>query len=115
MFDMPDHALDGLELDFLVTAHNSAEQGLIQSLLEDNKILSISRDREEGGSLAMFGGFAICGTDIFVSKQDYEKAKGLVDAYISGGEVIVDEPVEVDPNLEVECEEDGESEEEIQG
>lgn len=67
---------------YLTTASSEMELGLIQSMLTDNNIPSIYKDREAGAYLRAFGGFSVFGTDVFVSKDDYPAAKELIDAYI---------------------------------
>ena len=71
----------------LTTASNKIELVLIQGLLEDSEIPYIIKDKGAGDYMRIAAGFSIYGTDVRVSATDYERAKELIDAYMSAENV----------------------------
>lgn len=66
------------DLALLITVNSNYEIGLIQSILEDNNIPYLSNDRESGDYMRIYTGSSIFGTDIFVNKDMFEKARELL-------------------------------------
>ncbi len=97
IFDMPDHALDGVDAKKLTTQYDSAIIGLIENILSDNGIAHMLRDSTNMGGyirIVQSAAYAKGGIDVFVKSEDYEQAKGLLDAYVSGGETILEDEKE---------------------
>lgn len=67
-----------LEIVLLTTTNNDYELLTIKTLLEDNNIPYILKDKETGGYMRIIGGTSIYGTDILVEKSAYEKAKNIL-------------------------------------
>ena len=104
LFDMKDHALDGIDAVLLTTLNDQALVGLVTEILQDNDIVCLTRVGAADGQLQVLGGyFQSASTDIYVNKPDYDKAKGLLDAYVSGTETVVsDQGLEADQGSEAE-------------
>ena len=89
LFDTKDHALDGLDAVLLTTLNDQALVGLVTEILSDNDIVCLTRVGAADGYMQVLGGyFQSATTDIYVNKPDYDKAKGLLDAYVSGAETV---------------------------
>lgn len=70
---------DKLEMVVLKTSSNNYEIDLIKSLLEENEIPYILKERGIGGYMKIISGSSLFGTDILVEKSSLEKAKTLMD------------------------------------
>lgn len=84
IFEMKDHALDGLDAALLTTETNSAMVGLITALLRDNNILYILREGNLDGYRKVMSGYMPSSTGIYVKREDLERANGLLDAFVRG-------------------------------
>ena len=72
----------------LATAHGNVEMSVLQSILEGEGIPYMANDRGSGGVVRIIAGYSMYGTDIYVSKDVYERAAELLDAYRNGEEVV---------------------------
>jgi hypothetical protein len=70
---------DDLQMVVLKTSSNNYEIDLIKSLLEENEIPYILKERGIGGYMKIISGSSLFGTDILVEKSSLEKAKTLMD------------------------------------
>ena len=79
----------------IVAVHSVSEvyeADLITGLLINSGIPAYYRDREEsGGYLRIIGLGTPFGMDIYVNRKDAEKAKSLIDSYLSREEELTDE------------------------
>jgi hypothetical protein len=67
----------------LISEEANFKTSLIENMLAEEKIPYISRDLGIGGYFKVLGGYSVFGTSIYVNKQDYPRAKELVDVYFS--------------------------------
>ena len=67
------------DLELLVTVNDRIYQSIIESVLTDNEIPFISKERGSGAAVKVITGFSLFGTDIFVLKADIERARTLMD------------------------------------
>jgi len=67
------------DLELLTTANDRIYQSIVESVLTDNGIPYISKDRGSGAAVKVITGFSMFGTDIFVLKKDTERAKELLE------------------------------------
>lgn len=87
------------DLELLVTVNDRIYQSIIESVLTDNEIPFLSKERGSGSAVKVITGFSLFGTDIFVLRTDSERARNLLDElnaaaqevsneeYLSDGEV----------------------------
>lgn len=73
---------DGMRL--LVTVNDNAELSIVGSILEDEQIPYLSKDRGSGGAVRLIAGYSIFGTDILVPEERYADAMAVLDAYRNG-------------------------------
>lgn len=67
----------------LISEEANFKTRLIENMLAEEKIPFLSRDLGIGGYFKVLGGYSAFGTSIYVNKQDYPRAKELVDVYFS--------------------------------
>ena len=67
------------DLELLVTVNDRIYQSIIESVLTDNEIPFISKERGSGAAVKVITGFSLFGTDIFVLKTDIGRARELMD------------------------------------
>lgn len=67
-----------LEMVLLKTTNTDYELAITKSILEDNNIPYILREKGIGGYMRIIGGTSIYGTDILVEESTYEKAKDIL-------------------------------------
>lgn len=82
---------DGMEL--LVTTHDNIELSILQSILDGEEVPYTVYDRGSGGAVRIIAGYSMFGTDIYVPREELERAKELLDAY-RNGEDVADETAE---------------------
>lgn len=68
-----------MEPELLITVNSNYHIGIIQSILEENGIPCLVQDRNVGGYMRLYAGNSIFGTDIYVSPENMEKAKELLE------------------------------------
>ncbi len=83
--DTPHHE-EGAEL--LTTTHDDVELSILCSILEEEKIPYLKRDRGSGGSVRIITGYSMFGTDLLVPTSEIDRARELLEAFRNG------EPVE---------------------
>lgn len=69
---------DDLQMVVLKTSNNNYEIDLIKSLLEENEIPYILKERGIGGYMKIISGSSFFGTDILVEKSSFERAKAII-------------------------------------
>ena len=67
------------DLELLVTVNDRIYQSIIESVLTDNEIPFLSKERGSGSAVKVITGFSLFGTDIFVLRTDAERARNLLD------------------------------------
>jgi Protein of unknown function (DUF2007). len=68
-----------INLKLLVKTSDRTTLALIESTLKENNIPYIMKDKGTGGYLKIITGASIYDTEIYVSDNDLEKARDLVD------------------------------------
>ena len=76
---------------FLLSVGDVNEATLIQSLLESNGIHSVRRYRESGGYMKVYMETTVFGIDMYVSENNVETAREILNSDIDSSLVIVDE------------------------
>ena len=77
-FDKPNAPDPDLEL--LITVNDRVYQSIVESVLKDNEIPFLSKERGSGSAVKIITGLSLFGTDIFVLKGDFERASELMEA-----------------------------------
>ena len=72
------------DLELLVTVNDRIYQSIVESVLTDNEIPFISKERGSGAAVKVITGFSLFGTDIFVLKTDLERAAELLEQLSTG-------------------------------
>lgn len=80
--------LDEIELVLLKTINNNYELGLIKSILEENQIPYIVKDRGTGGYMRIISGDSLYETEILVDKLVLDKANSILDEFIWDDQII---------------------------
>jgi hypothetical protein len=85
------------DLELLLTVNDRIYQSIVESVLKDNDIPFFSKERGSGSAVKIITGFSLFGTDIFVLKRDFDRAKELMEILSSGdGETFDDEECSVE-------------------
>lgn len=63
----------------LTTINTQFESDMLLAILEDNGIPAYRQHQGSGGYMAIYMGYSVFGSDIYVNAADYEKAKELLD------------------------------------
>lgn len=87
--------------ELLTTVHDSVELSIVRSLLDEEKIPYLIKERGSGSSVRIIAGYSMFGTDIFVPSAAAESAKALLEAYRNAEEIPDDENAEETPDGEV--------------
>ena len=69
------------DLELLTTANDSVFLSIIESVLKDNDIPYLVKDRGCGTVVKVVMGFSIFGADIFVLNKDLEQASLLIEQF----------------------------------
>ena len=64
--------------ELLVTVNDNVQLAIIESILDGEKIPYIVKNRGSGTAVKVITGFSMFGADIFVPKNDLEKAMELI-------------------------------------
>ncbi|GAA4654597.1 hypothetical protein GCM10023142_17350 [Anaerocolumna aminovalerica] len=72
----------------LVSAVNNIDAELIINLLHNNNITCYKKSRGSGGYMNIYMGYSVYGEDIYVDKNDYEKAEQLLNEISEAQELI---------------------------
>ncbi|MBQ7383651.1 MAG: DUF2007 domain-containing protein [Clostridia bacterium] len=75
-FDKVSAHPDNFEL--LTTVTDNVQLTIIESILKGAKIPYFSKDRGSGSAVKVIAGYSLFGADIFVMKDDIEKARELI-------------------------------------
>ena len=81
----------------LTTVYDNVELAIIRSILEGAEIPYLVKERGAGSSVKIIMGYSMCGTDIFVRKEDLDTAAELI-APDEEGEDIPDGGAEAEGN-----------------
>lgn len=71
-------AIDGVKL---TSADTNINAELILGVLRNNNIPCYSKDPGIGGYMSIYMGYSIYGKDIYVDKEDYERARELLKTF----------------------------------
>lgn len=83
------------QAELLITVFDNIQLAMVRGLLESEKIPYLVKERGSGSSLKIISGFSLYGSDVFVEKNCLERARDLIDAYLSApdeGELPETEP-----------------------
>lgn len=72
--------MDNNEPRKLLSVSSEIEAKMMIELLNNNNIACLKKDNFTGSYMDIFMGYSIFGEDIYVNKNDYEKAKELLDS-----------------------------------
>ena len=67
------------DLELLITVNDRVYQSIVESILKDNEIPYLSKERGSGSAVKIITGLSMFGTDIFVLKSDFERASELME------------------------------------
>ena len=67
------------DLELLTTVNDQVYQSIIESVLTDNDIPFLTKEKGSGSAVKVIMGFSLFGADIFVLKSDIERARELLD------------------------------------
>ena len=67
------------DLELLTTVNDQVYQSIIESVLKDNDIPFLTKEKGSGSAVKVIMGFSLFGADIFVLKSDIERARELLD------------------------------------
>ncbi len=82
------------DLELLTTVTDRVYQSIIESVLKDNNIPYLSKERGSGSAVKIITGLSMFGTDIFVLKKDFERATELMEILSAEPVVTADEECE---------------------
>ena len=68
------------DLELLTTAYSQPELLIIQSILSDDNIPFLTKERGTGNSMKIIAGYSVFGTDIYVLREQLELASELLSA-----------------------------------
>ncbi|MBQ8141131.1 MAG: DUF2007 domain-containing protein [Clostridia bacterium] len=68
------------KFELLISVTDNVQLAIIESILKNSKIPYFSKERGSGAAVKVIAGFSIFGTDVFVLKEDFEKAAELLGA-----------------------------------
>ena len=68
-----------MDLELLITVNDRVYQSIVESILKDNEIPYLSKERGSGSAVKIITGLSMFGTDIFVLKSDFERASELME------------------------------------
>lgn len=71
------------ENELLITVFDNVQLCMIRGILEAEKIPYLVRERGSGSAVKIISGFSLYGSDVFVEKSCIERARDLIDAYVS--------------------------------
>ena len=83
LFGLDKSTLKDTDLELLTTANDRVYLSIIESVLEDNKIPYLVKDRGCGAVVKVVMGYSIFGADIYVLKKDFDAAFELLEQFTS--------------------------------
>lgn len=84
----------------IYNASDSLEANRIVEILKENDISAYTMESGSGSYLAIQQGFSIYGQDIYVSTDDKEKAKKIIDEFVEDLKNQEDEEIEFDEDID---------------
>ena len=79
------------KFELLTTVSDNVQLAIIESILKDAKIPYFAKERGSGSAVKVITGFSIFGADIFVPKEEFEKASALLGAMCMKDATLVDD------------------------
>ena len=64
--------------ELLITVNDNVQLSIIESILKGEKIPYFIKERGIGSAVKVIAGFSMFGADVFVMKDDIEKARELI-------------------------------------
>lgn len=80
-FGLDTATLKDKDLELLTTANDNVYLSIIESILKDNNIPYLVKDRGCGTVVKLVMGFSIFGADVYVMKKDMSKASELLEQF----------------------------------
>ena len=80
-FGLESATLKDDDLSHLTTANDSVYLSIVESVLKDNDIPYLVKDRGCGTVVKVVMGFSIFGADVFVLNKDLDKASELIEQF----------------------------------
>ena len=78
-FGLDSSTLKDNDLELLTTANDRVYLSIVESILQDNEIPYLVKDRGCGTVVKVVMGYSIFGVDVFVLKKDFDKASELME------------------------------------
>lgn len=72
--------------ELLLTVHDNIQLAMVRGLLEAEGIPYLVRERGSGSAVKIISGFSLYGSDVFVEKSCIERARDLIEAYLSASD-----------------------------
>lgn len=82
-FGLDSAAHSGEQEELLITVFDNIQLAMVRGLLEAENIPYLVRERGSGSSVKIISGYSLYGSDVFVEKSCIERARDLVEAYLS--------------------------------
>ena len=80
-FGLDSSSLKDDDLELLTTVNDNVFLSIVESVLEDNDIPYLVKDRGCGAVVKVVMGFSIFGADVYVLKKDHEAASELIEQF----------------------------------
>ena len=81
LFGLDGASVKDRDLELLTTANDNIYLSITESLLKDNDIPYLVKDRGCGTVVKVVMGFSIFGADVYVLKKDIERASELLEQF----------------------------------
>ena len=78
-FGLDSSTLKDNDLELLTTANDRVYLSIVESILQDNEIPYLVKDRGCGTVVKVVMGYSIFAVDVFVLKKDFDKASELME------------------------------------
>lgn len=78
-FGLDAATLKDRDLELLTTANDRVYLSIVESILQDNQIPYLVKDRGCGTLVKVVMGYSIFGVDVFVLKEDFQRASDLME------------------------------------
>ncbi|MGM9683834.1 MAG: hypothetical protein ACI3XQ_09570 [Eubacteriales bacterium] len=65
-------------LELLTTVYDPTHLAIVESILRGEKIPYLAKERGSGGAVKILAGYSVFGTDIFVLRDDLDRASCLL-------------------------------------
>ena len=80
-FGLDAATLKDRDLELLTSANDRVYLSIVESILQDNQIPYLVKDRGCGTLVKVVMGYSIFGADVFVLKDDFAKASELMEQF----------------------------------